>query len=545
MSQQPTPPSDDLATVFHPGATASPEPRGAAPRIESNAPESPMQASAGHEPDAPHESSPSDLGDAVPVEPSGSSDGTPDPSETIESAATLPSSDEEVHESIAETPNDPVSAASNDGDLAATQKPAPDETSADEPETGKSTEPFSQLLEARSPSDTATLTVGQRVRGKILSIGDEQVIVSLSGRPDAVLESHELRGPDGTMLLRVDDPVSAIVQSVEVPLILTLGKKRGLLNAAKLRIAHEEKRPVTGTVRAVNKGGFEVRVQGLRGFCPSSQIDFGMMLDPQTYVGQTYTFRVLRWENGGRNIVLSRRAILKIEAEERAVETRAKLAVGSEFEGIVKRVQPFGAFVDIGGVEGLLHVSRMGHGNVKDPTEVVVPGQPVHVRVTRVDNSGTGKERIALAAPDLGPDPWETARETLHEGDVVHGRVVRLADFGVFVKLAPGIDGLVHVSELPRPAGSAEAPPVQPGEDVEVRILKIDFEKKRVSLSMRPAASAERAPARESRRPRRERDRDRDRGRDREPAPHPTGGSLTHTMAEQLGALRRKLQVRP
>jgi small subunit ribosomal protein S1 len=406
-------------------------------------------------------------------------------------------------------------------------------------------EPFSQLLEARSASDSATLAVGQRVRGKILSIGDDQVIVSLSGRPDAVLPAAELRGPDGTMLLRVDDPVSAVVQLVDVPVVLTLGKKRGLLNAAKLRIAHEEKRPVTGTVRAVNKGGFEVRVQGLRGFCPASQIDFGMTLDPQSYVGQTYSFRVLRWENGGRNIVLSRRAILKLEAAERAVETRTKLAVGAEFDGIVKRVQPFGAFVDIGGVEGLLHVSRMGHGSIKDPSEIVAPGQAVHVRVTRVDNSGTSKERIALAAPDLGPDPWEAAREALHEGEVVHGRVVRLAEFGVFVKLAPGIDGLVHVSELPRPGGSPESPPLQPGDDVEVRILRIDFEKKRVSLSMRPAASAERPPARESRRPRRERDRDRDRGREREPQPHAPGGSLTHTMAEQLGALRRKLQVRP
>jgi ribosomal protein S1 len=169
----------------------------------------------------------------------------------------------------------------------------------------------------------------------------------------------------------------------------------------------------------------------------------------------------------------------------------------------------------------------------------------VHVRVTRVDHPGTGKERIALAAPDLGPDPWETARETLHEGDTVRGRVVRLAEFGAFVKLAPGIDGLVHVSELPRRAPEAEdKPPVQPGDEVEVRILRIDFEKKRVSLSMRPAATAERPPAREPRRPRRERDRT-GTDRDREAAPHSTGGSLTHTMAEQLGALRRKLQVRP
>ena len=501
MSQQPTPPSDDVASVPDADATASPaggemtSPNGSDSTAAMSAEESKHEASS--------------------VEPE-----SPEPSEFV-----APTDASTAESMVAE----PATAAL-DPEAAAVESAAP----------------ISQLLEAHADGTSKTLVVGQRVRGKILSIGDDQVIITLSGRPDAVLASQELRGPDGTMLLRVDDPVSAIVQAVDVPVVLSLGKKRGLLNAAKLRIAHEEKRPVTGTVRAVNKGGFEVRVQGLRGFCPLSQIDLGMTLDPQSYIGNTYTFRVLRWENGGRNIVLSRRAILKQEAEHLAVGTREKLAVGTEFDGIVKRVQPFGAFVDIGGIEGLLHVSRMGHGNVTDPTQVVAPGQTVHVRVTRVDHPGTGKERIALAAPDLGPDPWETARETLHEGDTVRGRVVRLAEFGAFVKLAPGIDGLVHVSELPRRAPEAEdKPPVQPGDEVEVRILRLDFEKKRVSLSMRPAASAERPPAREPRRPRRERDRDRDRDRDREAAPHTTGGSLTHTMAEQLGALRRKLQVRP
>jgi small subunit ribosomal protein S1 len=379
-----------------------------------------------------------------------------------------------------------------------------------------------------------------------------------------------LRGPDGTLLLRVNDPVSAFVETVGVPVVLTLGKRRGLLNLAKLRTAYEEKKPVSGTVRGVNKGGFEVRVQGARGFCPLSQIDFGMLQDPQSYLGQTFTFRVLRWENGGRTIILSRRAILKEESESKAVETRQHLAVGAEFEGIVKRVQPFGAFVDIGGVEGLLHVSRIGRGHFTDALQVVTPGQTVQVRVTRIDDSaGSGKERIALAAPDFGPDPWEAAGETLHAGDVVRGRVMRLAEFGAFVNVAPGIDGLVHVSELqPPPEGGDGTPPQppQPGDEIEVRIVRVDLEKKRVSLSMRlepppprpqrevreprePREAREGRDPREARRPRRDRprDRDRDRGgdRDREGFASGSSGSLTHTMAEQLGALKRKLQVRP
>jgi small subunit ribosomal protein S1 len=422
---------------------------------------------------------------------------------------------------------------------------------------------FSQLLETR-PTDPSALAAGQRVRGKIISIGDDQIIVSLSGRPDAILATRELRGPDGSMLLRVNDPLSAFVETVGVPLVLSLGKRRGLLNLAKLRTAYEEKKSVTGIVRGANKGGFEVRVQGARGFCPLSQIDFGMLQDPQSYLGQTFTFRVLRWENGGRTIILSRRAILKEESETKAVETRQHLTVGAEFDGVVRRVQPFGAFVDIGGVEGLLHVSRIGRGHFTDATQVVTPGQPVKVRVTRIDESaGSGKERIALTAPDFGPDPWEAAGETLHAGEVVRGRVMRLAEFGAFVNVAPGIDGLVHVSELqPPPEGDGAPPqPPQPGDEIEVRIVRVDLEKKRVSLSMRlepppprpqrearePREARDGRDPRDPRRPRRDRPRDRDRGgdRDRDGSAFGSGGSLTHTMAEQLGALKRKLQVRP
>ena len=452
MSEQPTPPSDDLATVQDPGASSSLPPTGS----ESSAIDLPPaeEAAAG-----------------VVVHPE------PDAEFTSESPAAAITADASSDEVAA--PPSPEAAPA--GDAAA----------------------FSQLIEAR-PTDPHALAVGQRVRGKIISIGDEQVIVSLSGRPDAILATRELRGPDGSMLLRLNDPVSAFVENVDVPLVLTLGKRRGLLNLAKLRTAYEEKKTVSGIVRGANKGGFEVRVQGARGFCPLSQIDFGMLQDPQTYLGQSYSFRILRWENGGRTIILSRRAILKEEAETKAVETRQQLAVGSEFEGIVKRVQPFGAFVDIGGIEGLLHVSRVGRGHFTDATQILTPGQTVKVRVTRIDDSaGSGKERIALTAPDFGPDPWETAGETLHAGDIVRGRVMRLAEFGAFVNVAPGIDGLVHVSELQPPAEGEEAPPQppQPGDEIQVRIVRVDIEKKRVSLSMRLEPPPPRPP-REVREPR-------------------------------------------
>lgn len=443
-------------------------------------------------------------------------------------------------------------------------------------DSGDVEEDFSAELEVRdAPSaDSGTLVAGQKVRGKVLSVGDDQAIVSLSGRPDAVLATREFRTADGTSLLRVDDTVAVVVQTVAVPVVLTLDRRRAVLNAARLRIAHEEKKPVAGLVRAVNKGGFEVRVTGVRCFCPLSQMDAAVTADPQSHLNKTYSFRILRWEHGGRSIILSRRAILKEEAVVKAAETRKNLAVDAEFDGIVTRIQPFGAFVDIGGIEGLLHVSRMGRGHVTDPASIVTTGQAVRVRVTRIDDAGTGKERIALAATDLGPDPWSELPETLRENAVLHGRVVRLTEFGAFVNLTPGIDGLVHVSELEKHA-EGEAPPLKPGDEIDVRITRVAPDKRRVSLSLRLEPPPPRVMAREPRegqvqgqgpgqdrrdqrprdgdaRPRRDRDRGRDRDRDRDAgrgrdttAPFAEGGSLTHNMAEQLGALRGKLQIRP
>ena len=342
---------------------------------------------------------------------------------------------------------------------------------------------FAGLLETSAPP--STFVVGARVRGKIISIGDDQAIISFTGRPEAVLPTAELRGPGGTLLLRVDDAISATVDAVGEPVVLKLGKKRALVSAARIRTAMEERQPVTGLVRTVNKGGYEVRIGGVRAFCPLSHVERGHVANPEVHIGQTYNFRVLRWENGGRNIVVSRRGILKEEAATLAAVTREKLAVGAEFDGCVTRVQPFGAFVDIGGLEGLLHVSRLGHGHVQDASQLLAPGQPVRVRVTALEHLGSSKERIALASADPNLDPWETIQEKLHPGEIVEGRVVRLAEFGAFVNLLPAVDGLVHVSEIVGDATSGAPPSLKPGDPVQVRVVRVDRDKRRISLSMR------------------------------------------------------------
>ncbi|MFQ5600292.1 MAG: 30S ribosomal protein S1, partial [Candidatus Krumholzibacteriia bacterium] len=412
------------------------------------------------------------------------------------------------------------------------------------PESETSSE-FAQLLDKGAAGATPReVKVGERVRGRIVTIADDQTFIDFSGRSEASIATSELRGPDGKVLMRVGDMLSATVSSVDDSgqVTLTLGRKRGALNAAKLRLSFENGVPVSGTVRGVNKGGFDVSVGGVRAFCPLSQIDNTFVEDPKPYVGRNFTFRVLRWEKSGRNIVVSRRAILKEESKRLAEETRKRLEVDAEFDGVVSRVQPFGAFVDLGGLEGLLHISRMGHGHIDDPSTVVSPGKKVRVRVVKLENPGTKKERIALALADLGPDPWDNIGSELQEGAVIEGTVVRLTPFGAFVRLGLGVDGLVHVSELANKRIADPKEAVAPGDEVQVRVLRIDTEKRRISLSIRQALSDATGPPRPSKRegrPGRP-----GRGRDQAGTPAPGNVPLTHNMADQLGALNQKLQER-
>ncbi len=406
---------------------------------------------------------------------------------------------------------------------------------AESPDSAASAEPGTA---PPTPAGPRVLQVGERVRGRIVAIDDEITQVDFGGTAPARIRSAELRDRSGTMLLRVDDRFTASVTACDEFVLLSLGKKRGVLDAARMREALEKRTTVNGTVQTVNKGGFEIRIGRVRGFCPLSQMDTGFVDNPESFVGKTFSFRVLRWENHGRNIVLSRRSVLREEAKTQAQELRKQLVEGAELEGTVKRLQPFGAFVDLGGLEGLLHVSRMSHSRVDDPATIVAVGGTVRVRVVKVEHPGTRRERIALALADLGPDPWANVQEQLHIGDMLTGTIVRLAPFGAFVRLPMGLDGLVHLSELSHQRINEPSEVVNPGQEVQVRVLHIDLDKRRVSLSLRRSAETSQ-PAPRKREPRRERA-----APPREPRPSPTSGgvSLTHTMAEQLGSLKAKLR---
>ncbi len=361
---------------------------------------------------------------------------------------------------------------------------SPESRVPEEEEKKKPEEDFAALLK-ESGVPSAEVRVGDRVRGRIVSIGEVDAFVDFGGRSEASITATELLDEEGEARYRVGDEIEAIVASVEEGVLLTLSGRAVALSAEMLREAFQNRIPVEGLVKQINRGGFEVTVSGVRGFCPISQIDSKYVESPSEFVGQKLAFRIIDWKEGGRNLVLSRRAVLEEQDEKRREEMRAKIVEGAEFDGVITRVQPFGVFVDVGGIEGLVHVSKLSHGRVENPSDHFARDQKVRVSVIKVENLGKAKERISLSIKDLLPDPWESEAAGFHEGSTVRGKVVSLAAFGAFVELAPGLDGLVHLSELSHRRVAHPKDVVSEGEEIEVQVLEIDRTKRRISLSLK------------------------------------------------------------
>jgi small subunit ribosomal protein S1 len=218
-----------------------------------------------------------------------------------------------------------------------------------------------------------------------------------------------------------------------------------------------------------------------------SQIDLQFCENPEEHVGTRYQFRIMEIKEKGKNIVLSRRVLLQEEQEKKAKETLSSLKEGLELEGKVTRLTEFGAFVDIGGIEGMVHVSEISHARINQPSEVLEMGQMVKVKILRVERDKGGRPRIALSMKALEQAPWEKGFR-FKEGDVISGTVSRLTDFGAFVEVAPGVDGLVHLSEISYERVPHPSRVLKEGDRVDVLVLKIDEEKRRISLSIRDAA---------------------------------------------------------
>jgi small subunit ribosomal protein S1 len=292
----------------------------------------------------------------------------------------------------------------------------------------------------------------------------------------------------------------------------------------------------------------------MRGFCPLSQLDLRYVEDPQRFVGQKLMFKVSRLEEGNRggrgpNIVLSRRTLLEEEQQSKAAETRERLQVGAILNGRVTSLTTYGAFVDLGGIEGMLHVSEIGHSRTAHPQDVFQVGQEIEVQVIKIEKGKDEKrpERISLSRRALEKDPWRDAVSRFPEGTETTGKVVRTESFGAFVELVPGLEGLVHISEIGagrRLNHAKEA--VQPGQEVQVRVLGVDTARRRISLSMGAAGSGS-GDRGDDRRDRDRSSRDREPREEYEPAGRgaaassgPAGGSGFGSMADFFSRSKKR-----
>jgi small subunit ribosomal protein S1 len=328
---------------------------------------------------------------------------------------------------------------------------------------------------------------GQVVKGRVIQIGDEHVFVDVGGKGEAWIERGELTDEQGTLKVKVGDEIEATVVATGDEIRLSHRLRQGAQAREALGVAAQTGVPVEGRVAGVIKGGYEVTVAGLRAFCPFSQMDVRRPDSEQDYVGRVLEFRVTKFAEGGRNVVVSRRALLEEQAAKAAEETRKKIAPEAVLPGRVVSLADFGAFVDLGGVQGLVPMSEISHARVERAGDRLSVGQPVTVKVLRIDDA---KGRITLSLKALEGDPWAAVPERLHERQVVSGRARRATEFGVFVELLPGVDGLLHASEIPRHRSAELREAVAAGAEIAVMIIGVDVAKRRIALALAPEGAA-------------------------------------------------------
>ena len=329
---------------------------------------------------------------------------------------------------------------------------------------------------------------GQTLEGTIVAIGPEVALVDVGGKSEATIDVDELTDDEGDLEVAVGDRIQAMVVSTAGGLTLSRKLARRAATERQLEDAFHTGLPVEGKVERAVKGGYEVRIGRQRAFCPISQIDT-RRTDPAEHEGHVYEFRIIEYKEGGKNLVVSRRALLEEQQRASAAEVRRSIVAGAVMTGRVASVRDFGAFIDLGGgVQGLLHVSEMGWSRVSDSSSVVKPGDEITVKVLRVDDD---KQKISLGLKQLSPDPWSRVHETYEIGQVRTGRVTRLAEFGAFVEFEPGVEALAHASTF-APTGRSEgwSTLVAAGMTGAFEILSIDLEKKRIGVALVPEGSA-------------------------------------------------------
>lgn len=353
----------------------------------------------------------------------------------------------------------------------------------DEFENGTSANVSKTDLEKAYDETLNKVTEHQVVEGTVISVDKKEVIVNIGYKSDGIIPASEFRyNPD----LKVGDKVEVYVENqedVKGQLVLSHKKARLSKSWERVNAALENEEVIQGYIKCRTKGGMIVDVFGIEAFLPGSQIDVHPIRDYDVFVGKTMEFKVVKINQEFRNVVVSHKALIEQELEQQRKEIIGKLEKGQILEGTVKNITTYGVFVDLGGVDGLIHITDLSWGRVSDPHEVVSLDQKINVVILDFDEE---KKRIALGLKQLTPHPWDALDPNLKVGDHVKGKVVVIADYGAFVEIAPGVEGLIHVSEMSWSQHLRSAQEfMHVGDEVEAVILTLDREERKMSLGIK------------------------------------------------------------
>ncbi|MBR3712576.1 MAG: 30S ribosomal protein S1 [Bacteroidales bacterium] len=340
-----------------------------------------------------------------------------------------------------------------------------------------------KTLEAKYDTTLSTIAANQVVEGKVIAKNSREVVVSVGYKSEGVIPMNEFRyNPD----IQVGDTVEVFVENQEDKngsLVLSHKKARSLKSWDRVNEALANNEIIKGYIKCRTKGGMIVDVFGIEAFLPGSQIDVKPIRDYDIYVGKTMEFKVVKINTEFRNVVVSHKALIEAELEQQKQEIISKLEKGQILEGTVKNITSYGVFIDLGGVDGLIHITDLSWGRVSHPEEIVKLDQKLQVVILDFDEE---KKRIALGLKQLTPHPWDALDPNLKVGDKVKGRVVVMADYGAFVEIAPGVEGLIHVSEMSWSQHLRQAQEfLKVGDEVEAVILTLDREERKMSLGIK------------------------------------------------------------
>ncbi|GGK06590.1 30S ribosomal protein S1 [Luteimonas terricola] len=351
------------------------------------------------------------------------------------------------------------------------------------------TESFAELFEA-SQANLAKLKPGSIVTGTVIQVRTDVVVINAGLKSEGIVPIEQFRNDDGEIDVAEGDIVKVALDSLENGFgetVLSREKAKRAMVWDELEEALEKNETVTGKISGKVKGGFTVDIKDVRAFLPGSLVDVRPVRDPVYLEGKELEFKLIKLDRKRNNVVVSRRAVVESEHSEEREQLMEKLVEGAVLKGVVKNLTDYGAFVDLGGIDGLLHITDMAWKRVRHPSEVVEVGAELDVRVLKYDKE---RNRVSLGLKQLGEDPWDNIARRYPSNTRVFGKVSNVTDYGAFVEIEPGVEGLVHVSEMDWTNKNVNPQKVvQVGDDIEVMVLDVDEERRRISLGIKQVTS--------------------------------------------------------